>query len=471
MCPLLTNKNKILGMNARNLKFIRPVNKKSAVKLANDKLRSKRALQDAGLPITDVYGIIQNRKQLLTFKWMDLPASFVLKPNLGLGGEGILIIFGRKKPGVWIASGKKEIYVKNLLNHSSNILDGNFSLSGIPDIAFFEERLKLHPDFKKIAWQGIPDIRVIVYNNVPVMAMLRLPTQQSQGKANLHQGGIGAGIDMATGKCTYATQNDKLITHHPDTNTAIKNFTVPDWDKILKIAVSASQVIDLGYSGIDIVVDRDKGPVILEVNAHPGLSIQNANLTPLKDRLQRVSGLDIKTPAKGIKVAKELFANQPDIEITEDQEEEKKVLGIIEPVTVPLADDKKQEVRAKIDTGFASTTINRDLAIKLGFKNVIQNFDQLIDQENIKAAHIKEAEEKANNKNKSRISGIISVVGVKKEDAYVLRPKIKLTFVLKNQTITTEVAIARASEISYPMIIGRRDLKNFLIDPSKTLTK
>lgn len=458
-------------MNARNLRYIRPANTKQAVNLANNKLASKQALLDAKLPTANLHGVIKNRKELLTFDWMNLPKSFVLKPTYGLGGEGILVIFGQKKPGVWIASGDQDIYVKDMINHCSNILDGNFSLSNIPDIAFFEERLQLNSEFKKISWQGIPDIRIIVFNNVPIMAMLRLPTKESDGKANLHQGGIGVGIDLTTGITTFATQNDQPIDKHPDTNNNLQGFAIPYWDDILKISISAAQTINLGYSGIDIVIDRDKGPVILEVNGHPGLSIQNANLTTLKDRLDRVSGLDIKTVAKGIKVAKSLFIQTTETTKDKTEEDDKKILGFIETIEVSLPDNKTETIRAKINTDIASTTMNRQLAIKLGFRNIINNFEKLIDnKENFPAAYIKNIEEQINKKNQPSKTGIASIVGVKKGDAYILRPKINLAFNIKNQSIKTQVAIAHTKELSYPLVIGRNDLKKFLIDPSKSLT-
>ena len=110
------------------------------------------------------------------------------------------------------------IKIEDLKTHVQNILDGSFSLSGIPDIAFFEERLKLLKLFKPYSYKGIPDIRIIVYNKVPVMAMLRLPTRESDGKANLQQGAIGAGIDMATGVTTTAVfGKGKIIEYIPKT--------------------------------------------------------------------------------------------------------------------------------------------------------------------------------------------------------------------------------------------------------------
>ncbi|MFA6027396.1 MAG: sugar-transfer associated ATP-grasp domain-containing protein [Patescibacteria group bacterium] len=469
MLRLLQNRKKILGMNARNLQFIRQYNKKKAVSLANDKLQTKLVLEKAGLPVAKLYGVIKDRRELLTFNWQNLPESFVLKPNHGLGGGGIMLVFGKKKNGLWVGTGDKEIKVEDLVAHTSNILDGNFSFSNIPDVAFFEERLRLHPDFKKISWQGMPDIRILIFNNVPVMAMLRLPTKESDGKANLHQGGIGAGIDLITGVTTYATYKDKLIKNHPDTNNPLHGFAIADWEDLLTIAVKASQASGLGYSGVDIVIDKDKGPVILEINGHPGLSIQNANLLPLKDRLRKVADLKITSASQGIKVAKDLFSKEDPLIIKDA--DDKKILGFMELVTIILPDNKRESIRAKIDTGMVSTTFNRDLGAKLGFEKAIKAFDSLVTKEKILAKHINEIEDELNKKNNPAETGITKIVGVKRGNDYILRPKVYLSFLVKGKKINTEAAISNNDELTYPFIVGRQDLKQFLIDPAKSLTR
>lgn len=454
-------------MNARNLLYVHSANKKKAIAVANDKLQSKQAMIRAGIPVANLYALIKNRHDLLAFAWDKLPSSFVLKPSHGLGGQGIIVVFGKQKENLFITGNDQLITATDLTEHASNILDGNFSFSNIPDTAFIEERLKVHPEFKKISWQGIPDIRVIVYNNIPVMAMLRLPTKESRGKANLHQGGIGVGIDLSIGTTTYATQNDKIITKHPDTNVVLQNFAIPDWDNILTIAIKTQQAVGLGYGGVDIVIDRDKGPVVLEINGHPGLSIQNANLASLRDRLDRVAGLEITSISKAVNMAKDLFRGTASLE----DKERKKILGFMELVIIKQNNGKQQEIRAKIDTGLASTTINHHLAIKLGFGAVIKNFSQLVPQEKISAAKVKEVETVINAKNNPMQTGIKSIVAVKKGDDYILRPKVDLSFWLKKILINTEAAISRNEDLSYPLVIGRRDLNSFLIDPTKTLTK
>ena len=59
-----------------------------------------------------------------------------------------------------------------------------------------------HGVFEKVAVGGTPDVRIVLYRCVPVMAMVRLPTRESRGRANLHQGAVGAGVHLRTGR-TY----------------------------------------------------------------------------------------------------------------------------------------------------------------------------------------------------------------------------------------------------------------------------
>ncbi|MCA0403152.1 MAG: alpha-L-glutamate ligase-like protein, partial [Proteobacteria bacterium] len=107
--------------------------------------------------------------------------------------------------------------------------------------------------------------------------MVRLPTRQSNGKANLHQGAIGAGINLATGRTFGGVFNNDAIDFHPDTLSSIVDIEVPYWDKILEIAASCYELTGLGYLGVDIVLDKEHGPLMLELNARPGLNIQIAN--------------------------------------------------------------------------------------------------------------------------------------------------------------------------------------------------
>jgi len=423
----------ILGINARNLTYLRPSNSLRAIRIADNKLLAKKILARNGLPVLQTYSTIRRIEELKTFDWANLPSTFTLKPNKGFGGEGILVIYGRKKkpPYPWVKADKKLIEIKDLQDHVLNILEGNFSRTSLPDVAFFEERIKLLKLFKPYSYRGIPDIRVIVYNSVPIMAEMRFPTKESSGKANLHLGGIGVGIDMGTGTTTTAIQNDKIIEYIPKTRISLKGIQIPDWKEVLQLAINAQQITKIGFLGIDIVIDREKGPIILELNARPGLSIQIANLAPLNERLQRVKGLKVKTVKKGVKLAQDLFGG----EIEEELEEisGRKVIGINEPIEILDSDKNRHPTMAKIDTGAYRTTLCKNLAEQLGINKVI-------DSKKVRGA-----------------------LGSEERDI------INFSFYLDERLVSTEAFVADREELKYDIIIGRKDLKRFLVDPAKNV--
>ena len=117
------------------------------------------------------------------------------------------------------------------------------------------------------------------------METTRLTTRSSDGKANLHQGAVGAGIDISSGETLTGVLGDDVVDDHPDTGALIAGLYIPNWDSILQSAARGLEVTGLGYLGVDIVIDRDRGPLILEMNARPGLNIQIANCAGLSGRI------------------------------------------------------------------------------------------------------------------------------------------------------------------------------------------
>ena len=465
MLNFLRKSKLVLGMNARNLTFIRPGASKKKIDLVDDKLKTKKLLEKHGLPVPELIAKINSRKEFYDFDWASLPKSFVLKPNRGLGGEGIMVTFGRKKNGKWVLPLDKEASVQDIMLRVSNILDGDYSKTNIPDCAFFEERLKIHPAFKLYAYKGIPDIRVIVYNMVPVMAMLRLPTKQSRGKANLHAGGVCVGVDIASGITTHAILNDRTIENLPDIKLALRGLQIPDWDSILKLAVKASTASGLNYTGVDIAQDREKGPVVLELNAHPGLSIQIANLAPLKDRLQRVRGLKIRTAKKGIKVAKELFGGEVETEVEEITG--KKILGVVN--TIKIKDKKGEwlEVEAKLDTGAGISSIDENFARQIGFSDAIEYYDSFNIKRILTREEVDVLSENKVYKELAKHKDIAKVVKTFSSHGISYRIEVPLKMQLAGVEVNSLASVIMREEMNYPIIIGRRDLKRFLIDPSK----
>ncbi len=455
-------------MNSRNLEFIRPHNLKKSRKIADNKILSKRILRKAEIPVPNLIAKISSVKDLDNFDWNILPNSFVLKPNRGFGGEGILVVYGRKKnmENVWVKADGSTITVDDLRNHIRNIIDGTYSLSNVSDVAFFEERLKLLKLFKPYAFKGVPDIRVIVYNKVPVMAMLRLPTKDSQGKANLHQGAIGVGIDLASGTTTTAVfGKNKIIEYLPGTRLLLSGIKIPYWTTILKLAVKAQEVSGLGYLGADVAIDKERGPVFLELNARPGLSIQIANLDGLKRRLERVHEIKIKTIEKGVRVGMDLFGGEIEEEVEDISG--RKVIGTVEKVKIIGKDEKEVEVEAKIDTGASLSSIDQNLAAELGFSETIRKFAENSFPERLSPEEARELDKNNKERLMKEVPDLIDTAIIHSSHGTTFRPMVKLEIVIDNKPIIAKVSIIDRSNLKYPIIIGRKNLGKFLIDVNK----
>src|SRR3989338_3915441 len=298
----------ILGLNARNLLYIRPFNPRKAIALADDKMRTKAFLATRGIPVAKVYARIASRKECCSFDFQSLPETCVLKPNGGFGGEGILILKGRRG-GMFLEQGKNPIPERRLREHIEDILDGRFSIDGRPDMAFFEKLLIAHECFAPFRPAGLPDIRIIVFNLIPVMAMLRIPTVQSGGKANVHLGGVGVGIDLASGTTTHAAQYNSIIPTLPNGRSA-GGIRVPEWHNLLLIASRIQELTNIGYLAVDLTMDAEQGPLLLEGNARAGLMVQVANLAPLRRRLERIKGTNVRKPEQGVRIAQDLFGQK-----------------------------------------------------------------------------------------------------------------------------------------------------------------
>lgn len=283
--PKKLRKAGIVGMNGRNVALIAQNNPRRLYPLVDDKLKTKIILAKADISAPKLLGVVKtqgNVKELEEF--LKTIPTFVIKPAKGSGGKGILVITSHKDGKYFKPSGAA-ISIKDVERHASNTLSGLFSLGGNNDSAMIEEMVEFSDTFDGYSYQGVPDIRIIVYKGYPIMAMTRLSTAASDGKANLHQGAVGVGLDIATGKAMKAVQFDRPITHNPDTGSDLSNFEVPQWDEFITLASRCYEITDLGYLGVDVVLDKNKGPMILELNARPGLAIQIANDMGLQPRV------------------------------------------------------------------------------------------------------------------------------------------------------------------------------------------
>lgn len=278
----------VVGINRRNADFILPNNPRRLYDLVDNKVRCKQLAERHGIAVPETYRVIANPKEIRRFQ-RDFAErdSFVVKPARGSGGKGILVVAGREEEHFLKPSGAL-IRREEVRFHLQNILAGLFSLGGKRDQALIEYRVRPAAVLTALSFQGAPDIRIVLFHGYPIMAMLRASTRESDGRSNLHQGAIGIGIDLATGKTVRAVHHGRAVERHPDLKTNLLGIEIPQWSEILEIATTCQTMTGLGYLGVDLMIDEDRGPLMIEVNARPGLAIQLANGVGLLKRLRPI---------------------------------------------------------------------------------------------------------------------------------------------------------------------------------------
>ena len=311
--PFTLKREGILGMNARNFKYIMAENKREYYPRVDDKMLTKKLAMEEGLNVPELICCLKYNHQLKQIhEVLKNHKEFVVKPSKGSGGQGILVIVDKYEEGYIKASGEEISFIE-FNRHISSTLTGLYSLGGQPDKVMVEKMVHFTDTFQNFTFQGVPDIRVIIFRGYPVMAMTRLSTKVSDGKANLHQGAVGVGLKIQDGTPEQAVQFNRIVEKHPDTGYSFEKLQIPDWDQILLLAARSYEITELGYMGADIVFDKNKGPMVLELNARPGLSIQIANGKGLGNRLKALEKITHrkKAPEARVEYSKQLFRDNP----------------------------------------------------------------------------------------------------------------------------------------------------------------
>ena len=284
----------ILGMNRRNADLVLPLNPRANFPNVDDKLRTKGLCEESGIRVPKTLAVFRCLSELKRMPGLlEAQPEFVIKPARGSGGRGIIVIAGRKEQR-FVTPGGTAYTEADLRYHCAEIVSGLYSLGEQNDAVIVEQRIVCHPVFERFAVGGTPDIRVIVYRGEPAMAMARLPTHLSQGKANLHQGAVAAALDLESGTAHGGVFRNRVVECHPDTKSLLSELVIPQWANVLEFSCRLASRLGLGYVGIDLVIDRDGGPLILEANARPGLAIQLANRAGLLKSIQRIDSAAVR---------------------------------------------------------------------------------------------------------------------------------------------------------------------------------
>ena len=332
----------ILGNNARNLLYIKKFNDKKGIRLANNKLQTKDFLVERGIPFAKTYGIISSRKELYEFDFSYLPKkNFVVKPNQWSKWQWVyivkyieeeqseeIIIEKPKKTFQKIGEQIRKLFFQKFEDHHHHgkyqiwdeiltdqefrrrlldIIDGKFSMTLGWDKIIVEEKLIAGELFKDFCEYGLADIRVIVFNLVPVATMIRVPTKQSGGKANLAQWWLWFGIEVGSGKITSLLWKNKIRKmKFPKKFAHLQNKKIPYRNDILFLSSKVQYFVNLWYLALDRVITNE-WPKLLEINARAGLEVQKVSNTKLQKVLNKIADLKIIDPEKWVEIAKSLF--------------------------------------------------------------------------------------------------------------------------------------------------------------------
>lgn len=415
----------ILGMNAR-VQLYTALNPPEAKQYGFSKLRAKVFLAKHGIQVPQLYARITGQDDLREFDWNTIQGGFALKPASGSAGKGIIVIKKKNKSkGTWTDINDTVFSENDLDLHVSDILEGQYSTWGSQHMAIIEERIPIHPDLDQYAEVGTPDVRVILFNKIPVMAMARIPTEASGGRANLDLGAIGLGIDMGTGKTLYGVSGKKkIISRFPHNDLSVSGIAIPYWEEVLRTAVRTANATGLIFMGVDIFLHPIKGPMVAEVNAFPGLSIQLCNQDGLRGRLERLEGVQARNVTHAVKIGRSLFAENYSFA----GESDRPILDLKESIVVYDEDDQPHEYVAKINTNRFRSIISEKLATSL----------QINEQHDLLWKQTEEEEGKL--------------------------PVIEVQVKIRDRVLTTSMIVSkRLNNKPQQVEIGRKDLTGFLI--------
>lgn len=372
---LFLKKYWILGQNSRNLNYIYAYNDEKAKKLADSKIKTKEFLSKKWINVSQSIVTLYKHSEIEYLDLENIELPFVVKPNAWYWWKWILIF--DKRDSIWnFVSNYWEVYSKEkLLQHIKDIMDWFYSLSGSRDKVIIEKKIILDSSIELLWKYWLPDIRVIVFNSVPVMAMLRVPTANSKWKANLHAWACWIWIDIWTWKLTYITQFRKQIKSVPWI-WDVRWIELPNWDKVLQLAAKTQQITEIWYIWCDIVLDDKVGPLLLEMNIRPWLEVQLANMAPLEERLKKVQKIKITSIEKWVRLGRDLFWG--DIEEKIKNISWKKVLWTREYLKISIW-EKIYRYIADIKVSNNFNYINRDFLI-----NTLKIDQELIKEDLIK---------------------------------------------------------------------------------------
>lgn len=268
----------VVGMNYRNRHLISEFRQKKLVAIADDKLHTKRVLEDNQIATPKLLHAIGQiyEKEAVYESLVERGEPFVLKPSKSARGRGVMIFRGIDNDHATLWNGE-HMDRSDFFFFIQKTLQGEYSFGRPQDGVLVEERIDSDGSWIMDDLPGAPDIRIVLLDGEPALAMARLPTEGSMGRANLHCGAVGVGISFENHRTLGGIHKNKPIDRHPNTNTPLSGLEVEDFEQCIELCRRCYAATPLDLLGVDLMRDTNRGPVVLEINARPGLGIQVAN--------------------------------------------------------------------------------------------------------------------------------------------------------------------------------------------------
>ena len=179
-----------------------------------------------------------------------------------------------------------------------------------------------HPEMQKLSLHSVNTIRVVTIRTddpshgieTNKVHFVYAAVRMGQGESivdNMHCGGMSAAIDLDTGVVITDAVNyaNEVFEKHPDTGITIRGFKVPYIREMKAMLREAGKNVN-GYLGWDIAM-TDKGPIVIEVNTHPGAEILQTPYVPMRKGMRYVVEKYLPTTTVAVKKEEMQDAEQP----------------------------------------------------------------------------------------------------------------------------------------------------------------
>lgn len=202
---------------------------------------------------------------------LDAEGDVIIKPVTGTHGRGVYRL--SREPGGYTINGDRV--------SEEGLADFLRRLDGFLAVEFVEN----HGYADAICPTAVNTIRVIAIRGPDshefsvVSAVHRFGSSTTGPTDNWSGGGFAAPIDVETGEfghlIGYTPETGlRRLERHPDTGTRVNGEYVPQWERIKATVLDVAELHrEEPYVGWDVVL-TDDGPVVLEGNCAPGITVQ-----------------------------------------------------------------------------------------------------------------------------------------------------------------------------------------------------